>query len=350
MMRSKEKNIQIEFLRIFFSIVIILYHFGQITTLRQGYIAVEFFFLLSGFLLAREAEDNLTSAKEYTMRKLRKIYPAYLLNVVLFFIIAAAFHFYKQEYERIVTDLMDAIPEVFMLQGLGIFSGSLNYPMWYLAVLIPGGYLVYWGLNKAGRIYTEIIAPVSVVVILAFLFHKNGDSIEVWGNYGGLYIPMLRGIADLNLGIIIYHMVEVLKFQNICRKKRMGEWIKAVCFLGVCTCIIFHSAIDKYAFLFLSGLIGSCFLWGKTAKSRWYFYMADLTMYTYMCHALVIRIFQIMLEAVHAESLVIKIIINCLIVVVVFGFAAGQKAIIRYFLERKRRHDEKACWDCYNHK
>ena len=49
MMRSKEKNIQIEFLRIFFSIVIILYHFGQITTLRQGYIAVEFFFLLSGF-------------------------------------------------------------------------------------------------------------------------------------------------------------------------------------------------------------------------------------------------------------------------------------------------------------
>lgn len=58
MMTKKKRNGKIDFLKFIMSLIVITYHFGNAVNYEnewfcKGYIAVEFFFIVSGFLFAK---------------------------------------------------------------------------------------------------------------------------------------------------------------------------------------------------------------------------------------------------------------------------------------------------------
>ena len=85
-----KRNYTVEFYRFITIIFIAVFHFGiQYTGKfhwpKGGYLGVEFFFILSGFFLMREAnkdkikgESDSKLSVNYLLSKLKRLYPDYL--------------------------------------------------------------------------------------------------------------------------------------------------------------------------------------------------------------------------------------------------------------------------------
>lgn len=73
-----------------FTLMIAVYHLWTHYRMpgRGGYIAVEFFFVLSGYLLAMKADlSGEQTVMQYTWSRIKKFYPHYLFSfLVLFFL------------------------------------------------------------------------------------------------------------------------------------------------------------------------------------------------------------------------------------------------------------------------
>ena len=108
---------------------------GLQNLMRGGYLAVQSFFLLSGFVLARTYATtrwNRHSLTKFAMARFARIYPAYLLSLVVIAWFAGEFLLYSarslSQKAAVLTDY------AFVLQG---WTGSLNVgwntPAWSLS-------------------------------------------------------------------------------------------------------------------------------------------------------------------------------------------------------------------------
>lgn len=78
------KNEVIELLRFIFMSMIVLWHCEKcLGFMAHGYVAVEFFFILSGCLLFRSCKvHNQVTTIQYTTKKIKKLYPEYIAVLI----------------------------------------------------------------------------------------------------------------------------------------------------------------------------------------------------------------------------------------------------------------------------
>lgn len=177
---------------------IVFWHFRGTQYFEKGYLAVEFYFILSGYLLYKSyLRSNHLSAFQYTFNKIKRFFPEYFLALIistaldLFSKLRNGFDINVPKY------IFRFITEVSFVQNIGFFDGGANYPCWYLSVLIIGGFILWALLRIAnGKIHCIIGALLSYS-LYTLLFIK-GESFEQWD----LFYPLLRGIAGLSLGIV----------------------------------------------------------------------------------------------------------------------------------------------------
>ena len=89
--KNKERNKAIDGMRGIVAVIIALFHlekdisFETNTIFGMGYLGVEFFFILSGFLLVREYSNKNTesSIANIMKKKLIRLYPSYILCSIL---------------------------------------------------------------------------------------------------------------------------------------------------------------------------------------------------------------------------------------------------------------------------
>jgi peptidoglycan/LPS O-acetylase OafA/YrhL/tetratricopeptide (TPR) repeat protein len=86
---------QLTSLRFFAALIIVIFHFCQILPFKititdlpgKGYLAVDFFFMLSGFILSHvylnEIEERRFHARDFYIRRLGRIYPVHLFTLVV---------------------------------------------------------------------------------------------------------------------------------------------------------------------------------------------------------------------------------------------------------------------------
>jgi peptidoglycan/LPS O-acetylase OafA/YrhL len=135
------------------------------TFFGHGYLAVDLFFILSGFILAYTYEGQI-EGKKYRIRfwiaRFARIYPVYFLSLFL------AFWFERglSATARIVVLAMVQAWNPFAPQ----FTGAWNYPAWSLSVeaffylLFP--FVLPWMSRKAGRFSLPVIALLLAVCVL----------------------------------------------------------------------------------------------------------------------------------------------------------------------------------------
>lgn len=134
-------NSSLSLLKILCTLLIIVHHTEYFYgVLNRGYIAVEFFFVVSGYLMIRkhELQSDLTTL-QYTKARIRRLFPEYLFALAAVVIVRALILCdspYKHWYSPMV--------EMVMLQNVGIPlpHESANYPCWYLSVLFYGSILI----------------------------------------------------------------------------------------------------------------------------------------------------------------------------------------------------------------
>lgn len=160
-MEKKDYNncYMIDIYRFIFTLAVCLMHFesaffhSENRIFEGSYLAVEFFFILSGYLLAKEFESKkYENAEVYTLKRLKELIPYNLFMLFCFYI----WYVWQMilDGEKSYGMCLEVIKKGMYLFYEAIFlqmffpSEMLNHPIWYISVLIIVGYAYYCYLNK----------------------------------------------------------------------------------------------------------------------------------------------------------------------------------------------------------
>ena len=188
MKKALNRNGTIEFMRFVFCMLVILYHIdnrldfelsGPWSFFSNGKIGVEFFYLVSGWLMAKSAQKYREkplaySTKHFMYGKFMGVFPLHLLAYFTCLIILALRH--VEDLHEKLTMLVSTIPNFFFLQKSGILaSKAVITPEWYIAAMLWMMLIIFPLIHRFGDKFTKIACPVIAVVLLGYLMHDKSQ-------------------------------------------------------------------------------------------------------------------------------------------------------------------------------
>jgi peptidoglycan/LPS O-acetylase OafA/YrhL len=208
---------------------VVLYHYGvcyfpnifngdYAQLLQSGYLAVDLFFVLSGFVLSHvylsDFQRGVKTDKwsKFLTARAARLYPLHLFILGCFLVTAIA----SKTAAAILGGVPIAIPlagarsvtafvaNLFMLQGIHASELSWNYPAWSISVefvtylLFPVAIAL---LVRFGKLAQISVGTLSVVTLL-FLNAITGGNFNQWD---GLY-AFVRCAPEFLLGVVFYFL------------------------------------------------------------------------------------------------------------------------------------------------
>ena len=213
---SKNFSYGINGLRGIATIVIALFHFElyfpimKSGVFKTGYIAVEFFFILSGFLIAKSYfEKNRKKLLPILKNKLKKLYPAYFIALISL-IMVYSLKWYNLNIISWMNDSNHAsnfIADILLLQGSGISNFNyINGPAWYVSALLLNIPLIIYILKKSETKYYPIIFGILSIALYSFFIIRDYSMTPNYFIAGFISSAILRGLAGISLGIFSYYI------------------------------------------------------------------------------------------------------------------------------------------------
>lgn len=216
-----KKTGEIELFRFIFCIVIVCIHaknlWGENLVFVGGAFAVEYFFLVSGYLmmasiskLEKHPIQNLgKETTHFLLKKLQSFYPEVVLSFIIgFLFIATAL---KMPPLKFANTLLQSIGEVLLLQATGLGTNSINPPIWYIQTMLLCMVILYPLCRKYPEMSKYIIFPVTGTFLLGYLYqvcvHLRGP--DTW--MGITFKGNIRGMAELCIGASCYPITQKLK-------------------------------------------------------------------------------------------------------------------------------------------
>ncbi len=190
---------------------IVYFHVNNSTELPASHFVnggwcVEFFFILSGFLMAytwKEVTYNkiIQNAADKTWKKLKAFAPIVWFCFSLVFLYRLYLYQNNLGYtqEQIKEYIRDVVWEIFFLNGIHWTDYNANGPSWYLSTLLICVFFIYMILGILSRTHNYF----NLLVYSAIAF---------WGyyNYFEYRRPAValihRGFGGLCLGLIVYEI------------------------------------------------------------------------------------------------------------------------------------------------
>lgn len=169
-LESARKIYGLDTLRIFALGIIVLYHFFP-TRLPAGFLGVNLFFVLSGFLATHHAlneiaETGAFSKRRFYEKRLRRIFPSLFLLLLMGIVLV---NFAPPDY-RVAIDKQTAAAFSFSTNWYEILSGGS-----YEAQFIPHIFVHTWFL--AIEIHFYLAFPLLLSLLLQFGRKKGGETI-----------------------------------------------------------------------------------------------------------------------------------------------------------------------------
>ena len=161
--KAQKRNGELDFFKLLFCIVVISFHSGYFIQSENGYfkggsIAVDFFFVVSGVMMARNAakkayEENLgIDTFEFMKKKILRFMPDIYVAWVIAFVVK---HWHFVSWKQVVKDLFASIWELLFLTNTGIVGYSpndasylSNDATWYISAMILSMLLLWPLLRK----------------------------------------------------------------------------------------------------------------------------------------------------------------------------------------------------------
>lgn len=155
-------------------------HFSPIISgpwIEKGYLAVDFFFVLSGFVLFYVYSESLKNStfryREFLARRVARIYPVHLTTLIVAIVI-----FYIGGrlglVPRAQDHLSDAWAHFVLLHAWGVTTGMhLNYPSWSISAEFLAYTIFPLVALIALRIQPRLAVPAALVTFLLWLYIFN---------------------------------------------------------------------------------------------------------------------------------------------------------------------------------
>ena len=216
---------EMEFLRFIFSIIIVFHHsrnfIGNETALfLNGSFAVEFFFILSGFLMMKsvskmsEQPGNLGAE---TFLFIKKKYLALYPDVIISWIIGAVVTIVIGQLSlmAIANLVRDGVWEMSLLTMTGLRLNTINDALWYLSSMLLAMAILFPLLRKYKNTAKLVIIPLITVLIFGYFAAEHSSIRSPFDWLGVTYRGNLRAIADMGVGIISCQITEVFQTKKL---------------------------------------------------------------------------------------------------------------------------------------
>lgn len=290
--KTSPRNGKIELLRFIFCMAVLLFHCEKYVlgepSLEDGYhlslfchgsMGVEFFFLVSGFLMAKSISKKIrqqtelqeTLAQEslgFLKRKITSIFPMHVMTFILAFIAYVLAN--HMNYIEMMGKAVESIPSFFLIQMSGINLCSPNHITWYISCMLIAMAILYPICRKYYEFFTHYLAPLMAVLIL-------GGCIATTGRITGVsewtlvcYKSVLRAVCEIALGMTGFEIAQYISKQKFTYGQRIGLAIFALVVLA-------FSGVGAGSFIFNNAL---CYHLGKLSLPL---YLAQLTPIYFIC-------------------------------------------------------------------
>lgn len=197
-----------------FAMTIVLYHYwgGAGKWFAQGYLGVDFFFIVSGFLwMMSMKRGRYTSGRIYLQYNLCKYWPmttcAYVSLVLFRFVV------FGWGVTKLREIGLQTLYEIFYVHLVGVSSKSyvMSY-IWYIPIMIfiltVFTSLYVWKKD----FFMTIFLPIAIIGCCTYIFAISGKLRDFRGVVNGDFFIMgvYRGVMDIGVGIAVYHFVPIV--------------------------------------------------------------------------------------------------------------------------------------------
>ncbi len=291
------RNYSIDVVKLVFAIVIALGHFDS-STFPIGPI-VDLFFLMSGYYLLNSFDSGKYLARGawgYFTTRVKKIYPYYLFAFICIFLYTNLIA--DSGISQFIASFNKQLPEVLLIQNVGVFNGGINYPLWQMCTLLIGSFLLFGLLQYNRDLVANVIAP--CIALAAYIYVSNtyqSHDVSIWGVKDGfIYVPLLRAIGAMCLGISFSRGIKSLS------EKLKSHWSSLsitllTCIMAVWYIIMVYVSNNTYGGILVFVFLFICLLTNKGLVCRLLGYRVfkhceKLSLSIYFNHALVINLWK----------------------------------------------------------
>lgn len=224
----------------------------------SGAICVEFFFLVSGYLMAQSVfkmpplrpgslgRDTLA----FMRKKIRALCPNYYIAWFIGFIVYITAN-NLLNFTDIMKTFFRCIYELTFLTLSGLIYIRINGAVWYISAMLLMMFLIYPLLRKYYEFFTNVLAPLIAIFLLGYMMKTFGHlrTGTQWLNF--TYKGNLRAMAELCIGISLYPVSQKLKRLSLTGIPRIFlSFAEAFGYFALLYCSSLPKA-TKWDFLFL---------------------------------------------------------------------------------------------------
>lgn len=302
-----QKNAVIELLRFVYASCIIFFHVSRfdlhfatntlytlgpwnVCFFRMGNLSVEFFFVVSGYLMASSVYRKITAGQKsqlsigeetcaFLFRKVRSIYPYYALA---FSYIAAVMLIKDHD----IASILRCLPSLLFLQRTGISEESFVSLAWYVSSMLMAMAVIYPLLKKYYYTFTTLIAPLGGLMLIGILIRMTGNLLGTLDWFGFTYKCNLRALAEIALGTCCFEISRRLQQVSLSTAARVILSLTAVLCIPASIAYMCSDSLDyngQYLLMILymvtvifsrAGILGSSDL---LYHSRLFIYLGSLS-------------------------------------------------------------------------
>lgn len=328
---QRDRNGKIELLRFLFCISIVLYHSklvmndGVSRIMFSGRLGVEFFFLVSGYLMAVSAEKALQrtssfhiiyESEQFIYRKFKSLYPmvpiAVTINVVLPGILNG------RTLHTILNSMINRLPCLFLIQQTGIKVDTV-LGLWYLSSMLLAMAILYPLLLRYHNYMRRIGCILIGVIALGYLMQTtNNIGVSSKISFRMIWNYNLRAIAILCFGIFTR---ELSKYLYSIAFNRNGRIVLALTeFILYFITFIYMMFIkgSKYDFFMIFVLLGAVTIsfsevaaFSSFFNNKFCYSLGKISLYVYLAHPAVAIDFTPLLGIDSSNK--IRLIVYCIL-------------------------------------
>ena len=254
-MERANRNPSIDIWKFVFAIVILIHHGRKlrgddVCIFLGGSIGVEFFFIVSGFLMVQSvvSKQDVLAGKtigqntfEYVRKKFVPLLPEIFFAWCIAFTVTEIYR--NVGLRAVIYDMLSSVWSIFMLDFSGVAGFSVNGVTWYISALLIISLILYPILLKSRDLFLYVVAPLIILFCFGYLYQNfsNPRNPTVW--LGFVYKGMVRGIAEVCLGAVCYPVCCVLKR---CQFTKFAQILFAST-ENICYGIVLYTAYAKKA-------------------------------------------------------------------------------------------------------
>lgn len=210
-----KRNTEIDLLKFLLSLCVLGVHGHlsgfSIQFVPAGHLAVDFFFMVSAFYTVHKVKSNenaINLLPKHFCSRLKRLYVPFFLSVVfatILYCVTVKPTFIQFRDYFVMFNVYEFLP----LQIFGFPASAVTGVQWFVTTLIVADTLLFACAAKFKEKFTKVFAPLIAVFLYGIVylntFNLINPGIRIINNL--FFSGMLRGIADMFMGCVVYEAV-----------------------------------------------------------------------------------------------------------------------------------------------